>query len=101
MSDVRIKEGALADAIATSKELKEALHQSLKTINTLEGISSGSDRTWTGESKSIYLMYLNILLKSHQKLEDIVNTQDKALRNLKKDIASMDKGATMTTIRSI
>ncbi|MGX7420748.1 hypothetical protein ACWOFR_18405 [Carnobacterium gallinarum] len=101
MSDVRIKGGALADAIATSNELKEALHQSLKTIHTLEGISSGSNRTWTGESKSIYLMYLNILLKSHQKLEEIVKVQDKALRALKKDSASMDKGATMATIRSI
>lgn len=101
MSNIHINGSDLAEAISTSTQLTEELSSSLADIKTLESLSQGSDRTWTGQSKEIYLMYLDILIESHKELEKIVKNQQKTVKKLKKGIKAYDEAGTMSTIRSI
>lgn len=101
LSNIHINGSDLAEAISTSTQLTEELSSSLADIKTLESLSQGSDRTWTGQSKEICLMYLDILIESHKELEKIVKNHQKTVKKLKKDIKAYDEAGTMSTIRSI
>lgn len=100
VSDVKIDDAKLADAISKATLIQEKVGEALQKAQLVNNKLHGG-AVWSGEAKDSCAAYLDIVVKYHKDIEKGLKKHEKVLKDLKKNIKNFEASGEVQAVKGL